>query len=282
MNDTLKLGIIGWPVAHSMSPAMHLAAGRAAGIDLEYELYEVPSNQLEARIKALCENGIRGFNVTVPHKVAILPLLSSISPQAQAIGAANVVVHEDGHLHGYNTDATGLVRSLQDAGVGLTRSRVVILGAGGAARAAAVGLANAGANSITIVARRLEQAETLCGALHSNVPSTLKAAQLSGQRDLFIDADLIVQATSATLIGNPHAQIFADSLHLSTANKNAVVVDLVYNPRLTTVLKAAHSNNIATVDGLGMLLHQGAEAFALWTLQSPSIEVMRAALLEQF
>ena len=275
----IELGILGWPVAHSKSPAMHEAAAHALNLDLRYRLYPCAPQALVETVNTIVKNDIRGFNITVPHKQAIMPLLTEIDADAQAIGAVNTVVCEGNTLRGYNTDALGLVRSLQEQNVKLTDAHVVVLGAGGAARAAVVGLAQHGAASVTIAARRSAQANALIATLSNHLHTPLHQASFDDLATRFANTQLVIQATSATLEGNTNAIAFADALPLHALPKNACVVDLVYKPLQTTVLQRAEQLTLHTVDGLGMLLHQGALAFEYWTGQTPPLEIMRNAIL---
>ena len=280
MSAPLQLGIFGFPVVHSKSPAMHGAAAKALGIDLEYERFEVAPPDLEAAIRQKHAERIDGYNLTVPHKQAVMPLLDQLVPAARAIGAVNTVTRSDGRYVGHNTDALGLVRSLEEKGVELEDARAVILGAGGAARAAVVGLAEAGATEVVVLARRPEQAEELVDSIADHLESTLEAAAISEAEWHFDSADLIVQATSATLESNPRASEFAEMLPIDALPAHAAVVDMVYKPLETAVLRRAAECGLNAIDGLGMLLHQGAVAFELWTGRMPPIDVMREALSE--
>jgi shikimate dehydrogenase len=278
MTSPIRLGIFGWPVAHSKSPQMHESAAQALGIALRYERFEVPPEGLAAAVGAKHAAGIDGYNLTVPHKMAIMALVDEVTPAARAIGAVNTVVRRGGRYLGDNTDAPGLVRSLEEAGVQLSGARVVVLGAGGAARAAVVGLAEAGAKEVRVLSRKPMQSEALCRALADAVGCGLEAAPLDEASRHFGGASLLVQATSATLASNPGAQAFADSLPLDALPDSAAVVDMVYKPLETTLLARANARGLVTVDGLGMLLHQGAIAFEIWTGFEPPLDVMRAAL----
>jgi shikimate dehydrogenase len=278
MSDPIRLGIFGWPVAHSKSPQMHESAARALGIALRYERFEVAPDDLAGAVQRQHSAAIDGYNLTVPHKEAIMELIDEVAPTARAIGAVNTVARVDGRYVGHNTDAPGLVRSLQEAGVQTSNARVVVLGAGGAARAAVVGLSNAGADEIAVLSRRPEQSEALTQSLEAEVGCTLEAAPLGEASWYFETATLLVQATSATLESNPHALRFAASLPIDALPPEAAVVDMVYEPRKTSVLARAEERGLPIVDGLGMLLHQGAIAFQMWTGFEPSLDVMRAAL----
>lgn len=260
---------------------MHNAAFAARGLDATYVRFPVHPDDLAEAVGGLRALGVRGANVTVPHKEAVIGLLDEVTPEARAIGAVNTVVRDGQRLIGHNTDAEGFTRSLEEAGVQLSDIKVVVIGAGGAARAAVVGLAKRGATQISVAARRFEQAGLLVEAL-SDVcaPCSLMACDLapSTLQKVFADSQLLVQSTSATLASSPDAAGFAASLPLERLPARACVVDLVYKPRETSVLVRARELGLRPIDGLGMLLHQGALAFELWThLQAP-LPVMRAAL----
>lgn len=278
MSDPIRLGIFGFPVAHSKSPRMHQAAASALGIPLEYDRFEVAPDDLSAEITRRHSEGLNGYNLTVPHKEAVLALLDDVVPVARTIGAVNTVVRTNDRYVGHNTDAPGFVRSLEEAGVQIDEASVVVLGAGGAARAAVVGLAGAGAGEITVLSRRPEQSDGLAESLAEHIDCTVEAACLSEADWHFDSATLVVQATSATLESNPRADEFAAMLPIDRLPADAVVVDMVYKPLKTTVLTRAEKRGLKIVDGLGMLLHQGAIAFEMWTGSAPPIEVMRRAL----
>lgn len=274
-------GILGWPVEHSRSPAMQNAAFQASGLSASYVCFSVHPDDVADAVRGLKALGVRGANVTVPHKEAVIRWLDDVTPQARAIGAVNTIVREIDRLVGYNTDAPGLARALDEAGVQVDGARTAVIGAGGAARASAVGLAGSGARSILIAARRLEQAEQLrrdltpvCG------PCELIAAELTREAvaGYFRETTLLVQSTSATLANSADAAGFAAELAIEALPRDATVVDLVYKPRETAVLARAKERGLKTVDGLGMLLHQGALAFELWTHLPAPLDVMRAEL----
>jgi shikimate dehydrogenase len=274
-------GILGWPVEHSRSPAMHNAAFRARGLEASYVCFPVHPDDVAAAVRGLKALGVRGANVTVPHKQAVIAHLDAVTPEARAIGAVNTIVREVDRLIGHNTDAAGLARSLEDGGVDIAGARVLVIGAGGAARAAVVGLAARGASRITVAARRHEQATALvlelaqpcapCPLYALGLEPDVLAAEIA-------ETTLLVQSTSATLSSAPDAAAFAASLAIERLPARASVTDLVYRPLVTTVLARARERGLKTVDGLGMLLHQGALAFELWTHLPAPLELMRATL----
>lgn len=271
---TQLLALLGHPVGHSRSPAIHTAAIEALGLDAAYLAFDVAPDALGDAVAGLRALGARGANLTVPHKQAVIPLLDAVEPSAAAIGAVNTIVRDGARLVGANTDAPGLVRSLADAGFDTAGAHVLVVGAGGAARAAAVGLAEAGAAHVTVAARRLDAAEALAGSLA--VPAPVRAVELGalplGQ------VDLLVQATSATM-GLDADDGFARALGLERLPDHATVIDLVYAPLETTVLRAARARGLRAVDGLGMLVWQAALAFERWLGVAPPIAAMRAAAL---
>ena len=255
----MRLGILGHPVGHSLSPAMHEAALRELGIGGGYERLDTPPARLSERLREV-RRGFRGVNVTVPLKELVVPLLDGLSPAARAIGAVNTVVNEGGRLLGENTDAAGFLRSLEEAGVG--GRRAVVLGAGGAARAVVYALRGAG-YEVGIVNRTRARAEALARAF---------GARVVGPADVR-EADLVVNATSVGL-GDPSAT----PLPAEFLPSSGFAVDLVYRPLRTRFLREAEERGLAVVDGLGMLLWQGVLAFELWTGREAPVEAMRRAL----
>jgi shikimate dehydrogenase len=276
-------GIFGFPIAHSRSPAMQNRAFETLGIDARYLPFLVAPEHLADAVRGVRALGIRGLNITLPHKTAIMPWLDSIDPVAREVGAVNTVIRDGDQLRGTNTDAEGLTRALLEAGAKLAGTRATVLGAGGAARASIVGLARAGASKIHVVARQRERAEALVSDLRTSLDGPiLDACDLASTSlvSVFAETDLLVQATSATLDGTPAAQSFTNGLPLGALPATALVTDLVYKPLQTSLLRAAEARGLLTLDGLGMLLHQGALAFELWTGRPAPLVPMRAALSE--
>ncbi len=271
----MRLGVVGHPIAHSLSPAMVAAALAALGrTDVTYDAFDVPP---EGLARFFSRDGFAGVNVTLPHKQSVIPLLDEIDDVARAIGAVNTVVRDRGRLLGTNTDAAGLVRALEEEGVVVRGAGVLVLGAGGAARAAVVGLGGVGARSIAVVARREGEAEALATDLAGSAP-VLTAHGLDALARLAPEIDLLVQATSATL--GAGAESFALGIPFEAFEKTTTVMDLVYRPRITAVLRRAEEHGLRTVDGTGMLVHQGAAALSRWLGVAAPIDVMRSALLE--
>ncbi len=266
----MRLGVIGWPIGHSLSPRMHSAALRALGIDGTYEAIAVQPEDLAARLRELTAQDYRGLNVTIPHKQAVMPLLDALSPTARAIGAVNAIVNDDGRLTGHNTDAAGFMRGLSEAGCDVRGQCVLVLGAGGAARAVVYALAGAGAH-VTIWNRSPERAIALADEFGAEAAAQLTPAARCGQFALIVNTTPVGMSprdgeTPLPLAGRGYGPRF--------------VYDLVYNPRETALLKAARQIGAQPIGGLAMLVYQGAEAFRLWTGQEAPVDVMTRALSE--
>ena len=270
----IRLLLIGWPVHHSRSPAMHRAALAAHHLDGTYEVFPAPPEDLAEAVAVLRgDQDVRGFNVTVPHKRAMLELVDHVEPLAARIGAINTVVRQGPLLVGANTDAEGFVRALREAG-GDPEAPALVLGAGGAARAVVAGLVQAGAARVDVAARRIDAARELIDTL---VDGQGQARDLANLTVAFARAGTIIQATSATM--DPEgAEAFADALPWEALQPGTACMDLVYEPLETTFLARARAAGGRPIDGLGMLLHQGALAFERWTQRRAPVEVMREAL----
>ena len=267
---TSTVGIVGYPLRHSVSPAFQQAAFDHLGIDARYLAWETPPDALAERMESLRGPGLLGANVTVPHKQAVVPFLDEVSQAAQDTGAVNTIVNEDGRLTGHNTDATGFLRALQaDAGFQAQGKRVLVLGAGGSARAVVYGLLKQGAGRVTIANRTVERAHRLIQTLGS--PRNAEAAPL-GMTESSNGWDLIVNCTT---LGMRHAPGEKETpLPSDAIPANSLVYDLVYNPEETPLLQAAAKAGARTLGGLPMLIYQGVEAFRLWTGQEAPVEVM--------
>jgi len=273
--------LLGWPVAHSRSPAMHEAAARHLGLPLRYRTLAVPPEQLDDVVLALAQRGVRGANVTVPHKLAVIPHCHALTDEARLIGAVNTLTWErdeadDVHLEGHNTDAIGLERALTEDVGHLAGMRALLLGTGGAARAAAVALVRAGA-FVTVFGREAAGCAAILDVV-SAADRSGRAARGSGDisdgraLDAAVrESHLVCNATSLGLAGE-HLPAPCESLR-----PDQVAYDLVYG-RLTPFLAAARRTGAQAHGGLGMLLHQAAAAFTRWTGLEAPVEVMRGAL----
>jgi shikimate dehydrogenase len=277
---TSVVGLIGWPVSHSVSPAMHNAAFAHLGLDWAYLPLPVDPARPDAVVQAvqgLRALGLRGANVTVPHKQAVMPALDRLTPAAQAIGAVNtIVVDDDGALVGDNTDAPGFIADLQGYGVAPAGMNVLVLGAGGSARAVVYGLADAGAHTIVIANRTVARAAALVADLGARQPGCqLQAVDLGALPRAAAQADLIVNCTALGM--TPHVETSPWPADLPF-RPNQVVYDLVYNPRQTRLLLQAAGDGAQTSGGIGMLVWQGALAFQRWTGVTAPVAVMRQAV----
>jgi shikimate dehydrogenase len=275
-SKTQMVGLLGHPVHHSQSPTMHNKAFAEKKLDFAYAAFDVAPEKLGDAVAGIRALGIRGVNVTIPHKVAILPLLDEIDPLAKRIGAVNTVVNDNGRLIGYNTDGMGYVRSLvEETGIELTNQVVTLLGAGGAARAVAFTLAEKNVKEIRIINRSREKATLLAEHLRTIVPTT--AVEPNGAMAAIADSTLLINTTSIGMY--PHVEempVPAEWLH-----PGLIVSDLIYNPLETNLLKCARELGAKTHSGVGMFVNQGALAFELWTgVQAPA-ELMREAVLRQ-
>ncbi len=271
------VGIIGYPLGHSISPAMHNAAYQELGLDYEYIPFEVEPADLPQALPGLRALHIAGFNVTIPHKETIIPLLDDVTKLARTIGAVNTVVNQDGELIGYNTDGPGFLESLQeDAGFEAAGKRAVVLGAGGASRAVATMLAEAGAASLVISDifedKAKELAEYTDGLSHTKCGWSKPDSQLL--RSEIEQADLLVNTTPLGMHPDVNKSPLPEKLKLP---KNLLVYDLVYNPAETKLLKTAKAAGCRAVSGLGMLVRQGALAFTVFTGEEAPIETMWSA-----
>jgi len=274
------VGIIGYPISHSVSPAMHNAAFKILGLDWEYLPFEVKPEDLEKKVAELREKGLIGFNVTIPHKEAIIPLLDEVTKLPKIIGAVNTVKNEGGKLVGYNTDGAGFIESLKtDASFKAAGKKAVMLGAGGAAKAVAVMLASEGIKELVITDIDLEKAEALTDYVGSYFDvSVMCAKQKSDElKRALKEADLIINATP---IGMHPKEDKCPIDEKTEIGKQTTVFDLVYNPPETKLMKLAKEKGARAFNGLGMLVRQGAIAFTIWTQKPAPVDVMWKAAKE--
>lgn len=270
------VGLFGQPAHHSQSPVMHNAAFQALNLPFAYAAFEVSPERLPEAVAGIRGLGMRGVNVTIPHKVAIVPLLDEIDPLAKRIGAVNTVVNENGRLIGYNTDGSGYARSLlEETGIQLANQVVVMMGAGGAARAVACTLAEQGVKEIRIINRSRERAQTLVKLLAERVSAVV--VEMEQAERAIQDAALLINTTSIGMFPQvDEMPVKAEWLH-----SNLVVSDLIYNPLETKLLKTAKALGCKIHSGVGMFINQGALAFELWTGKSAPTDVMRQTVLKQ-
>jgi len=278
--QTQFCGVIGNPVEHSLSPAIHNAAFQKLGLNFVYLAFRVEA--IGDAIKGLRALGsFRGASVTIPHKVATVPLLDSIEPTARHIGAINTIVAKGGTLTGYNTDATGALRALREGAVALKGRQVVILGSGGAARAIAFALGTEpGIDRLTILGIDNQERTALVRDLQSKTGMTVQESPLyeGTLRKVLPDTHVLIHCTPMGMSPKLHET----SVPVTLLHAGLTVMDIVYNPRDTRLLKDAKAAGCRTIPGLEMFLHQAAAQFELWTNQTAPADVMRAILESRF
>jgi shikimate dehydrogenase len=274
--STKLAGVIGWPVAHSLSPRLHEFWLREHAIDGAYIPLPAPREDFAQIINSLRKLGFAGVNVTVPHKEAAYALAYDLDDAAQIAGAVNLLIFKGERIEGRNTDATGLAASLVEQLGKLDGKDVVLLGAGGAARACVLALSNLGAKKISIINRNFARAEALAGALDGNVSAQLQPTLWTDWGKATANASLLVNSTSAGMSGAAALDISLDPLP-----KSAAVCDIVYNPLETELLKQAHARGHRSIDGLGMLMHQAVPAFAAFYGVTPKVTPALRAELEK-
>jgi shikimate dehydrogenase len=262
------VGVIGDPVRHSLSPAVHNAAFDALGLDLVYVAFPVPPGRGAEAVQAVRLLDLVGLSVTMPHKAAAARAVDRCTAVAARLGAVNCVYRDGSHLVGDNTDGPGFVDAfVEGTGSGLAGAVVAVIGAGGAARAVIEAVGGAGAGRVLVVNRSAERAAEAAGL--SPVATVADPEQVTG-------ADVVVNATSVGMAGGPEPSGLPLDPELLRAGQ--VVCDLVYQPRRTPLLEAAAQRGLRTVDGTGMLVHQAARAFTAWTGRQPPLEAMRRAV----
>ena len=297
--NTRIVGVIGEPVSHSRSPQMHNAALAKAGLDYVYVPYHVAADAVSDALNGFLAHNVVGINVTLPHKQSVIPFLTTISREAELIGAVNTLTFIDGEIHGENTDAPGFLRALEEAGASVPSGEdVVVLGAGGSARAIVVALALAGVRSVVIANRTISKAVSLAEELTEKIYG--QNSKDRNTTDTLIDADTeSIQRTKlvgmglqdsrlpdavngSALLVNTSSSSMDTSLPLlinkDWLQQKTTVCDIVYTPPMTTLLIAASERKCRIVGGIGMLVHQGAISFERWTGVKPCVETMRNAL----
>lgn len=273
---TRVTGLIGWPVAHSLSPVMHNAAFEHLGLDFCYVPFAVKDEYLDVAIKAIPVLNIAGLNVTIPHKERVLPYLSEIAKEAAMIGAVNTIKVMDNRLIGYNTDGVGFTASLIEAGYPVQGRNILILGGGGSAKAVAFQSAVEGARRIIISNRTVHKAAVIKEQMKkyfSSIEIKVIGTGYNELKDIMDKIDIVVNATSVGLKIEDPSPLPKEFLH-----EGLFICDLIYNPPTTALIRHAKESGIPCMNGTGMLLHQGAASFKLWIGIEPPIEVMRQSL----
>jgi shikimate dehydrogenase len=276
---TQLVGLFGWPVEHTLSPPMHNAAFADRGLDWVYVPLPTPPERLAEAIRGVAAAGFRGFNVTIPHKEAMMAHLDEITPEARAIGAVNTVVVTEGRLTGHNTDVDGFVTpTTHEAGMNLSGKGAVLLGAGGAARAIATGCLRMGAARLTLTDIDAPKAEALCGdlqPLRGEAKIAVLPAESEALREAIGSAALVANATPVGMQSPDDSPV-----DVAWLPGGVVVFEAIYTQPRTALMRAAEERGGKAIHGLRMLLHQGVRAFALWTGVEPDAGVMERALEE--
>ena len=270
-------GIIGDPIEHTMSPVMHNAAFKDKGVDYVYLAFRVKKEELGKAIEGMRALNIRGFNITIPHKVAAIQYLDELDRLADKIGAINTIVNNNGVLKGYNTDATGFLQALLERGIDPKEKRAVILGAGGASRAISFVLAERGA-SLVIFNRTWDKAKVCAGRVSGIFQRGATALKLNRENlaTALSEADILVNTTSVGMSPNDNGTLIASNL----LKPSLAVFDIVYNPIKTRLQREAERAGATVISGLEMLVWQGALAFEQWTGRRAPVELMRGEVIK--
>lgn len=274
-SGTALYGVMGYPIGHSYSPAMHNAAFQYHGIDAVFLAFDIEPRNLQIALRGVKALGVRGLSITIPHKESILPYLDVVDSYATKIGAVNTVKNEKGGLNGYNTDGVGALGALKTLGIDITSLRAMILGSGGAARAIGTAFLPH-VDSLVILNRTVSKAKSLAEELRreSNKPVEWASLTSKALEKWLKKVDLLINATSLGMF--PHVN--ENPVPKECLRSDMIVFDTVYNPQETLLLREAKEKGARTVDGLGMLLFQGAKAFEIWTGKEAPITVMADAL----
>lgn len=270
--------LLAHPAGHSISPAIHNAAFQHLDIDANYQALDVAPDRLAEVVERLRQADCLGANVTIPHKLAVMPLLDELSHAAEAIGAVNTIINQDGSLLGHNTDASGFLRALtEDAGLELQHKTALMLGAGGAARAVAYALLDAGVARLWVYNRSQEKAAALADAFAAQ--GKIQQLEQEGFEQVLKSCDLLINTTSVGMMHggiDPHVSPLPEGL----LPKKGFVCDIIYRPEQTRLLLGAKACGLLTQNGLPMLIYQAADAFSCWTGVAAPIDQMREAALK--
>jgi len=271
---TRVCGVIGDPIEHTLSPIMHNAAFKALKLDFAFLAFKVKVADVEKAVSGMRALGIHGLNVTMPHKSAVINYLDEVDQAAKAIGSVNTILNKDGRLFGFNTDGVGALQALRENGVEPRGRKVLLLGAGGAARAIAYTLARE-ADELVILNRTAKQAAELANLLKQTFDRKVVADALSPNaiKDTLQDSDVLINATSVGMKPNANQTPVA----FEWLRPDLAVMDIVYNPVETKLAKDAKAAGAKVVSGFEMLIYQGAASFEIWTGHSAPVEVMRHA-----
>jgi len=269
-------GLIGCPVSHSLSPLMHNDAFQQLGINAYYHAFHVELEDLKAAVSGMKALGVSGFNVTIPYKTAIIPFLDEVDEMALQIGAVNTVVNENGRFVGYNTDGPGFVRALrEETKIDLAGKKVLMIGAGGAARGIYFSLGDSGVERIDICNRTVGNGEKLI--LERKQPYLSSAYSIDQAEEMLEKYDIIINTTSVGMTPRENEM----PISLANLKSDAIVSDIVYNPMITRLLQEAERYGATIQNGIGMFVYQGALAFEKWTGRFPDVGRMKKVVLQK-
>lgn len=269
-------GLLGSPIGHSMSPIMHKAAYQRMNLEATYVGFDVAPDQLEHAVNGIRALGISGCNVTIPHKVEVMNYLDEIDEEARQIGAVNTIVNVDGYLKGFNTDGRGYIQSLLTVTESLKGQSILVIGAGGAARAVVSALSAHQPRNIVIANRTEEKARQLAD-MFVETPTTITASTIRHAEEQLEEFSIVINTTSVGMSPNVSDQ----PISLQNLAANSIVSDLIYNPLETKLLKEAKQKKAQTLNGVGMFVQQGALSIEHWTGHYPNVEPMQQAVLAQ-
>jgi len=278
-----KFGLIGYPLSHSMSKTIQEAAFKSAGLEGTYDILETPQEDLVARIKYLKSNGYQGFNVTIPLKVPVTLFLSGVDNVANIAGSANTIkILPDMTLYGYNTDVYGFTEAIPESFRREIRgANAAVLGNGGAARAVGVGLSMLGTGKIDFYARNIINASDMVSTLRNNFKNVeMNCKQIESLRDLS-EYKMLINTTPIGMRSKAMGISPIEENVVKTMNKDGIIYDIVYNPLKTELVRLAKKHDIRTIQGLDMLIYQGARAFEIWTGKKADVLRMKIAALEE-
>lgn len=278
---TTFLGLLGTPVKHSKSPAIHNCSFEALGLDYVYLAFEVEKEKLEETLTSLKVLGAKGGNITMPLKEAVIKYLDEISEEARIIGSVNTInIDEKGKITGYNTDGKGFIKSLEEKGIEFKGKKVVIVGAGGAAKSIAIQLAYDGVDELVVFNRTLENAKAIADNINKNIPKCKGRAELMDEKKLVYeieDSTILINCTSLGMKNSLDKAILSSPDQLP---KDIFVADIIYDPDQTKLLKLAEQAGVKHMNGLMMLIWQGAIAFKIWTGLDMPVELIKKELFD--
>lgn len=275
-----KLGLIGYPLGHSLSAVIQKAGFQSIGVEGSYDILETPPEDLVDRLKFLKSNDYKGFNVTIPLKVPIAIFLDEIDETANIAGCANTIkILEDKSLKGFNTDIYGFFAALPKD-CNLVGKKAGVIGTGGASRAASIGLIQAGVTQIDYFSRNIINSATMINSMRETFPEIkFNSYQMQMIRDLS-ELSILVNCTPVGMRGNSMDLSPITKYDVAKLDKDAIVYDVIYNPIKTLLLQYAEDCGLKTVNGLDMLIHQGAKALEIWTGKKPDVQAMKIAALQ--